>query len=296
MDIAEFHVGNDCGLFDCDVVAPVNDFYVGANRFTLQNVHCVAGTWRTWIQAGADHFIENVRGNLLLDYQSTGTIVGPVYGTVFGYYTNVQWAVPASWTRMTRQGLRFSLPTSVDSVVVIGKLTGGRSAIWARLSVAVVGSGISVARQYSIGRGWAETTSDWYRCWPMIDGQQANNTDDFYLELREDEDNCWLRVRRAAGTTAAELAVYIETNAIFELGGEPPSGTPVGNHQSTAATQKRGLLYTTSPVITRTSAPDDSDLAVGQCAIWFDGSSTPKLMIKARKSGDGYVSGSVALS
>lgn len=295
-NISEFHLGDDCGLYNCDIIAPVNDFYVVAQRSTFDNVRCVAGNWRIWIQTGADHFINNFRGNLRLDVNSTGTIVGPVYGTITGYYTNVDGPPPASWTFLSERNLRYALPTSLNETVVLGKLTGGRSAIWARIAIAIVGYGISVARQYFICRGWTDT-NEWYTCIPSYDGKQPNTTDDFELELREEYENCWLRVRRSAGTAEAELSVRIETNAIFMSDApNPPSGSAIGNHQSTAATQKRGMFYVTSPVIVRTEAPDDANLAAGQCALWFDGTSTPKLMIRAQMSGGGYVSGSVALS
>jgi hypothetical protein len=220
-----------------------------------------------------------------------------VYGLITGFHVDTFVAIPGSWIRLGVGSVGAPLPTTVDDTVVLGKLTGTRSSNWAWVSLTAQGIGISIARQYLIGRGYNDPGAGWLRCLPLTSGQQFVATDDFDLDLLEDENDCWLRVRRTVGSTAAEFTAYIETNAVFAAGGAPPGGTVAGIHQSTAASQRNGLLYATGTVLMRNTAPADSDLETGQCGLWFDPSSaSPQLMLKARDASSNIVTGSVKLA
>ncbi len=290
---------SDFGFRGCDFFvgdgAPV--FYIQADRFTLKDVWSYGEPMLIVVQNGTGHVIDNVSATILLLDGTGGRITGPVYGTIRGDNMGTPLPIPGTWTRVALEQVSLALPTTVDDTAYVGKLSGLRSSIWARVSVTALGYGISIARQYLVGRGYSGS-GGWYRCLPLSEGRQFFAGDDFDLEIYEDGNDCWLRVRRTVGTQAAELILMIETNATFATDGSPPTGSILDIvHHSTAASQRRGLLYATGVVVTRTSAPDNSDLVDGDCGVWFDDTSgAAKLMIKARDAGGTIRTGSVTLS
>lgn len=140
-DVEHFGFGNDCSLVDCDVYSPAGYFYASSNRNTFRGVRCQSGSLLIWIQGGADHYVEDIRANLRIDVSSTGMIAGPIVGDLSGYNVNTPSTLPAGWSRLTRAPVKLALPTTVNELVVLGKLSGNRSAIWARESLAVIGYG-----------------------------------------------------------------------------------------------------------------------------------------------------------
>lgn len=148
---------SDFGFRGCDFFvgdgAPV--FYIQADRFTLKDVWSYGEHLLIVVQNGTGHVIDNVSATILLLDGTGGRITGPVYGTIRGDNMGTPLPIPGTWTRVALEQVSLALPTTVDDTAYVGKLSGLRSSIWARVSVTALGYGISIARQYLVGRGYS---------------------------------------------------------------------------------------------------------------------------------------------
>jgi hypothetical protein len=124
--------------------------------------------------------------------------------------TSTEMIVPAniSWPYLSRKNLTRDIPTTTNNYISIGNWVLQNGSAYFEISTQVNASGFTISKSYRLSVINNATNNVWQKVLPEVDSGQSGSNN-FDLLINSNGSTVSFRIKRASGSTAGEIKIYI---------------------------------------------------------------------------------------
>jgi len=124
--------------------------------------------------------------------------------------TSTEMIVPAnvSWPYLSRKNLTRDIPTTTNNYISIGNWVLQNGSAYFEISTQVNSSGFTISKSYRFSVINNATGNTWQKVLPEVDSGQSGSNN-FDLLINSNNSTVSFRIKRASGSTAGEIKIYI---------------------------------------------------------------------------------------